>query len=90
MSLSGSADKTLKLGRLITDRCLRTFVGHTDHVVSVSLSADGRYALSGSDDKTLNLWEVGMGRACGPSRGTQVGWFDFPECGRALRPVGKR
>jgi WD40 repeat protein len=28
----------------------------------VALSADGRWALSGSDDKTLRLWEVANGR----------------------------
>ncbi len=42
-------------------RCLRTCEGHTDEVTSVALSADGRWALSGSDDKTLRLWEVESG-----------------------------
>src|SRR5262249_651935 len=37
-------------------RCLRTFEGHIDDVKAVSLSADGRLALSGSEDKTLKLW----------------------------------
>jgi WD40 repeat protein/serine/threonine protein kinase len=39
-------------------RCLRTFEGHADRVNSVCLSANGRYALSGSQDKTLKLWDV--------------------------------
>ena len=43
-------------------RCLRTFVGHTWHVNSVCLSADGRFALSGSGDKTLKSWEVATGQ----------------------------
>ena len=43
-------------------RCLRTFEGHTDNVNSVCLSADGRYALSGSDDKTVRLWVVATGK----------------------------
>ena len=42
--------------------CLRTFEGHLQYVESVFLSADGRYALSGSRDKTLKLWEVASGQ----------------------------
>ncbi len=38
------------------------FIGHQDTVNSVCLSVDGRYALSGSDDQTLKLWEVPSGR----------------------------
>jgi WD40 repeat protein/serine/threonine protein kinase len=36
--------------------------GHTDHVWSVCLSTDGRFALSGSRDNTIKLWEVSTGR----------------------------
>jgi WD40 repeat protein len=39
-----------------------TLVGHRERVQSVCLSADGRYALSASWDKTLKLWEVASGR----------------------------
>jgi WD40 repeat protein len=42
-------------------RLIRTFEGHTGFVNSACLSMDGRYALSGSYDKTLKLWDVGMG-----------------------------
>jgi WD40 repeat protein len=38
-----------------------TFNGHSDHVTSVSVSADGRYALSGSKDQTLKFWEIPNG-----------------------------
>ena len=41
---------------------LRCFEGHTDCVMSVCFSPDGRYALSGSNDKTLRLWEVASGK----------------------------
>jgi hypothetical protein len=43
-------------------RFLRTFEGHAEMVFSVCLSGDGRFALSGSWDKTLKLWEVATGR----------------------------
>ena len=33
-------------------------MGHTGEVRSVAFRPDGKYALSGSDDKTLKLWEV--------------------------------
>jgi serine/threonine protein kinase len=41
-----------------SSRLLRTFQGHTKEVNSVCLSADGRYALSGSRDCTLKLWNL--------------------------------
>ncbi|MGD9092733.1 MAG: tetratricopeptide repeat protein, partial [Anaerolineales bacterium] len=49
--------KSLSVGRHAA-----TFKGHTGMVESVFLSADGRYALSGSEDKTLKLWELESGR----------------------------
>ena len=39
-------------------KLIRIFEGHESSVTSVSLSVDGRYALSGSEDKTLKLWEA--------------------------------
>jgi hypothetical protein len=37
-------------------RCVRTFAGHADAVTSVALSADGRLAVSGGADGTLQVW----------------------------------
>jgi WD40 repeat protein len=51
----------IKLWEVLGGRCLRTFEGHTESVRSVSLSQDGRFALSGSEDKTAKLWEVSTG-----------------------------
>jgi len=42
-------------------KCLRTFQGHNWPVFSVCFSPDGRYALSGSSDHTLKLWDVETG-----------------------------
>ena len=36
-------------------------LGHTDGVRSVAWSPDGRFALTGSDDYTVRLWEVETG-----------------------------
>jgi hypothetical protein len=41
---------------------IRTFTGHSALVYSVAFSPDGKYALSGSEDKTLKLWEVSSGK----------------------------
>jgi WD40 repeat protein len=42
--------------------CLLTYSGHTSEVTSVAFSPDGLTALSGSQDKTLKLWDVATGR----------------------------
>jgi len=36
-------------------------IGHTDGINSVCFSPDGRYVLSGSDDKTIKLWDIQNG-----------------------------
>ena len=46
---------------------VRIFTGHTESVMSVAFSPDGRYALSGpsdqfADDNTMRLWEVESGK----------------------------
>jgi hypothetical protein len=48
----------LKLWEVAAGRPLPTFEGHADAVTAVALSADGRYALSGSADRTLKLWAL--------------------------------
>jgi WD40 repeat protein len=44
-----------------TIRLITTLTGHTDLVRSVAFSPDGRLLASGSDDKTIKLWEVATG-----------------------------
>lgn len=37
-------------------------LGHSGNVSSVAFSPDGKYILSGSDDKTLKLWDIETGK----------------------------
>jgi len=37
-------------------------LGHSSYVNSVAFSPDGKYALSGSNDNTLKLWDISSGR----------------------------
>jgi WD40 repeat protein/serine/threonine protein kinase len=56
-----------------TRRLLRTFEGHRSTVDFVCLSVDGRFALSGSRDHTLKLWEVESGRCLRTFEGHKLG-----------------
>jgi WD40 repeat protein len=40
---------------------LHTFAGHTRRVCAVTLTPDGRLAISGSDDNTLKVWDLESG-----------------------------
>ena len=40
---------------------LRTIVGHSRWVTAVVVCADGRHAISGSDDQTLKVWDLVSG-----------------------------
>ena len=76
MGLEGLAERFLEAGRggapvfkaaafseLEDPAQLRTLVGHAGPVTAVGMSADGRRVLSGSQDKTLILWDVESGTA---------------------------
>jgi WD40 repeat protein len=45
----------------LASACLRTFDGHLAGANAVALRADGRRAVSGSDDGTLKVWDLATG-----------------------------
>ena len=51
----------MRLWDLETGENLRTLLGDTGEVTAVAMLADGRRALSGSDNTTLRLWDLDTG-----------------------------
>jgi WD40 repeat protein len=73
-ALTGGADGRLRLWRLPPPAestparpqefvgPVRSFEGHTDHPEALAVTRDGRWALSGSKDRTVRLWDLPTGR----------------------------
>ncbi|KAF2421256.1 WD40 repeat-like protein [Tothia fuscella] len=73
--VSGSLDKTIKMWELATaprmipgqgprgGKCIKTFEGHRDFVLSVALTPDGQWVLSGSKDRGVQFWDPNTGTA---------------------------
>ncbi|KXJ97538.1 WD40-repeat-containing domain protein [Microdochium bolleyi] len=70
--VSGSLDKTIKMWELSTPRgmqmpnpkggrCVKTFEGHRDFVLSVALTPDANWVLSGSKDRGVQFWDPRTG-----------------------------
>ncbi|KAF2750426.1 transcriptional repressor rco-1 [Sporormia fimetaria CBS 119925] len=70
--VSGSLDTTIKMwelnvaprtvhGGAPTGRCIRTFQGHKDYVLSVALTPNGDWVLSGSKDRGVQFWDPTTG-----------------------------
>ncbi|KAJ5873582.1 uncharacterized protein N7473_013455 [Penicillium subrubescens] len=44
-------------------KCIRTFEGHKDFVLSVCLTPDGQWVMSGSKDRGVQFWDPVTGNA---------------------------
>ena len=64
---------------------LRTLEGHSNFVTAVSLTPDGRRAVSGSRDKTLRVWDVETGQCLRTLEG-HTNWVTAV----SLTPDGRR
>jgi WD40 repeat protein len=56
--LSGDVNYTVRVWKLVTGECLRTFKEHTSSIISVCFSPDGRRALSVSSDRKVKTWNI--------------------------------
>lgn len=54
-------DNIARLWDIASGQLVRTFVGHTFWIWSVSFSPDGKYVLTASQDRTARLWDVSTG-----------------------------
>merc|ERR1740117_2773452 len=66
MVLSASRDKSLIIWNLVKEDerpgvAHRRLTGHSHFVQDVAISSDGQFALSGSCDSTLRLWDLNSG-----------------------------
>jgi glucose repression regulatory protein TUP1 len=71
--VSGSLDRTIKMWELSGPRgdrsqavpkggkCIKTFEGHRDFVLSVALTPDAQWVLSGSKDRGVHFWDPRTG-----------------------------
>eukprot|EP00946_MAST-07B_sp_MAST-7B-sp1_P002175 g2175.t1 len=68
--------------------CLRKITGHTSMVTSVSFSVDGSRIVSGSDDKTVRVWDAVSGECVlGPLEGHTSWVRPVSFCGDGSRIV---
>lgn len=60
--VSASTDSQLKLWRVESPRCVRSFTGHANEKNFVGLATDGKYIACGSENNALFVYYSGLSR----------------------------
>jgi eukaryotic-like serine/threonine-protein kinase len=63
MLAAGSTKNTIDVWRLQTPGSPQTLTGHTAAVTAVALSVDGQTLVSGSEDRTIRVWDMRSGNS---------------------------
>lgn len=58
---SASADKFLRVNQLRDGKEMKSFEGHTHHVLAVDWSSDGKQLVTGGADNVLKVWDYETG-----------------------------
>ncbi len=56
--LATAADATIRIWETTTGKHLRTLEGHLAGISTIAWSPDSKTLASGSDDKSIRLWDV--------------------------------
>ena len=60
--LASTNDNIIKIWNLETGHLEKTLEGHSDSVLSLEISPDGRQLISSSSDGTIKIWNLRTGR----------------------------
>ena len=79
------ANSSVEVLDAATGRVLHTLIGHTEAVVGIAFSPDGRRIATASFDRTVKLWDTATGREVFTLRGHTAGLLVL-----AFSPDGRR
>ncbi len=64
-----------------------TLKGHTDNIIALAFTSNGKTLASGSDDKTIRLWDVSTGTQMSSLRSGKVRALAFSMDGKTLASI---
>jgi WD40 repeat protein len=90
-STESSADCRIKLWDVSSGKEVLTLIGHTDRVLALAISPDGRLLASASEDNCVKVWDLTAGLAKGELRESLFTCrHEEPVVGVTFSPDGQR